>query len=205
MIQRLDQPLAEAGEELGIVQLAPSALGLAVFRVGEDQIDIRREIQLAAAQLAHAEDQQRLRFAGGIARRAPLAAAGLVQPVAGADDQRLRQPAQLQQRFFGRTQPLRLRPGDTHQRLAAKQAQRAHQLRFVTHLFQLVLQPGGIVLPLAGRRRLLAQRREPGRLGEQRVADEVARRQHPLLLLAKGAVRAVNFLKTLHNLLCLSL
>ena len=61
------------------------------------------------------------------------------------------------------------------------------------------------MLPLTGRRRLFAQRRQPGRLGEQCVADEVARRQHPLLLLAKGAVRAVNFLKTLHNLLCLSL
>ncbi len=205
LIQRLDQPLAQAGEELGIVQLAPPALGLAVFRVGEDQIDIRREIQLATAQLAHAEDQQRLRLAGGVARRAPLAATGLVQPVARADDQRLCQPAQLQQRFFGRTQPLRLRPGNAHQRFTAKQTQRAHQLRLIAHLFQLVLQPGGIVLPLAGGRRLFAQRRQPSRLGEQCVADEVARRQHPLLLLAKGAVRAVNFLKTLHNLLCLSL
>ncbi|MNE28964.1 hypothetical protein D3C80_1224290 [compost metagenome] len=121
LIQCLDQPLPQTGKELRVIQLAPSSLGLTVFRVGKNQVYIGREVQLAAAQFPHAEDQQRLGYALGVARGAPLTAAGLIQPVASADDQRFRQPAQLQQRLLRAAQILRLRPGDPHQRLAAEQ------------------------------------------------------------------------------------
>ncbi|MNI29025.1 hypothetical protein D3C73_828300 [compost metagenome] len=61
------------------------------------------------------------------------------------------------------------------------------------------------MLPLVRHRRLLAQRRQPFRLALQHVADKVARRQNPQFLAAERAVRALSFLKTLHDVLCLSL
>lgn len=63
LIQRLDQSLAKASEKLGVIPFAPATSGMAVFRVGKNQIDVRREVQFATAQFAHAEDQQRLWFA----------------------------------------------------------------------------------------------------------------------------------------------
>ncbi|MOA05466.1 hypothetical protein D3C78_1250660 [compost metagenome] len=56
LIQRFDEPLPQAGKELGVIQLTPPALGVTVFRIGKDQIDIRGEIQFATAEFAHPQD-----------------------------------------------------------------------------------------------------------------------------------------------------
>ncbi|MNT05681.1 hypothetical protein D3C71_1884520 [compost metagenome] len=61
------------------------------------------------------------------------------------------------------------------------------------------------MLPLVRDRWLFAQRLQPLRLTEQHVADKIARRQNPLFLAAEHAVRALSFLKTLHDALCLNL
>ena len=47
---------------------APVAAGVAFLRVHEHEVDVRRDVELAAAELAHAHDDQRLllpRFLGG--------------------------------------------------------------------------------------------------------------------------------------------
>ena len=76
LIQHLNQALPEAGKKLGVVQLATAAARGAMLRPGENQIDVGGEIQLAAAELAHPEDQQRLRRTFSITRSAPFTAAG---------------------------------------------------------------------------------------------------------------------------------
>ncbi|MGF6664398.1 hypothetical protein QF000_006066 [Paraburkholderia atlantica] len=69
--ERADQPLAEPREELlGRERRALAAGGLAVVLVDEDQIDIRRHVQLAAAELAHADHAQREPLALLVARLA---------------------------------------------------------------------------------------------------------------------------------------
>ena len=93
LVQHFDQTLPHAGKELRVIQLAPTAPGGTVLRPGEDQIDIRGEIQLAAAQFSHPQNQQRLRYAIMVAGRPPFATAGVIQPVARGDDQRFRQMA----------------------------------------------------------------------------------------------------------------
>ena len=93
LIQRLNQTLTEAGKELGVVQLATAAARGAVLGPGKNQVDVGGEVQLAAAQLAHPQNQQRLRNPFLAARRAPLFTAGGVEPVARGDNQRLRQLA----------------------------------------------------------------------------------------------------------------
>ena len=50
-----DDPLAELHEELVVRQ---PARGLALVRVGEHEIDVGGDVQLAAAELAHPDDQQ---------------------------------------------------------------------------------------------------------------------------------------------------
>ena len=75
-----DQLAAETGEELEIgYRLA--AVGVAVVRVGEDEIDVGRNIQFAAAQFAHADDNQFLHFALGVAGQAVAAGKGAGQDV----------------------------------------------------------------------------------------------------------------------------
>ena len=62
-------------EELVVVDLAAPlgvARGFAFFRIDEDVVDVRRHVQLAPAELAHADDHQPLRLAGGVERLAVL-------------------------------------------------------------------------------------------------------------------------------------
>ncbi len=83
-IQRLDQLLPQAGEELLVVQRPLGALGLAALGVTEDQVDVRRQVEFPRAQLAHAQDHHPLRLAGAPADgRAELLAVAPVEPGAG--------------------------------------------------------------------------------------------------------------------------
>ena len=56
LIQSFNQPLAEAGEELRVIQLTAPTFGLTILGISKNQVDIRGEVQLAAAQLAHAKN-----------------------------------------------------------------------------------------------------------------------------------------------------
>jgi hypothetical protein len=59
-VQRLDQALAQTNEEFLVVQRALHPLGFTAFGVGENQVDVRRQIQFQRSQLAHAEDDHLL-------------------------------------------------------------------------------------------------------------------------------------------------
>ena len=89
LIQYFDQPLAHTGKELSIIELTPSAARGAVFRPGENKVDVRGKVEFAAPQLAHAQNQQRLRVAVGITGRTKITAAILIYPVARPADQHL--------------------------------------------------------------------------------------------------------------------
>ncbi len=56
IVNQVNQALAQAGEKIVIVDGA-ATIGFAVFRVNENQVDVGRHIQFAAAQLAHANDE----------------------------------------------------------------------------------------------------------------------------------------------------
>ena len=131
LVECFDKPLPEAREKLRVIQLAASALRGTAFRPGEDKIDIRRKVEFAAAEFSHAEDHQRLRDALRVARRAPFATAGGVEPVARGDDKGFRKLTKLRERFLRGGLFQRLRPGDTRHHPAAELAQRAHQRRLV--------------------------------------------------------------------------
>ena len=68
--QRTDDAPAEAVEELAVGD-RPRAVGVALVRIDEHEIDVRRHVELAAAELAEGEDVHRLPCAvGGGARLA---------------------------------------------------------------------------------------------------------------------------------------
>ncbi len=86
-VEGLDQFLTKPNEKLLVIQRALHAHCLAAFWVGEDQVDIRRQVQLHRAELAHAEDDHVLGFTAAPAgRRAELHAVALVQPLVGLID-----------------------------------------------------------------------------------------------------------------------
>ena len=178
LVERLDQPLPQAGKELGVIQLAAAAAGGAMLRPGKDQIDIGREVQLAAAQLSHPEDQQRLRLTLGVAGRSPLLTAGGIQPVASGDNQGLCQDTQLLQRLFFAYQRQRLRPGNADHHLAAEKTQLSHQPRFVSHRLQAILQPGLVMPPLFRLRRGVRKLVQPAWLGDHTLFDKITERHH---------------------------
>ena len=68
LIEQLDQELPEPQVVLLHVDLRRAFHG--AVRIQEHEIHVGREVQLAAAELAHAEHEQRQRLAAGIARPA---------------------------------------------------------------------------------------------------------------------------------------
>src|SRR6185436_9483762 len=67
LVQRADDAAAKPLEELPRRQCARS-IRLAVFRIDEDEIDVRRYVELASAELAHADDDEALCRSGLVAR-----------------------------------------------------------------------------------------------------------------------------------------
>ena len=68
VVEGADDAPAEAFEELAVREHART-VGLAVVGVDEDEVDVRRDVELAAAQLAHADNDEVLRDAVLVARR----------------------------------------------------------------------------------------------------------------------------------------
>ncbi|MNC21090.1 hypothetical protein D3C75_690590 [compost metagenome] len=100
LVQGVDQALAQLDEELLVGEFAPPADRVAVVGEGEDEVDVRGEIQLAATQLAHAEDEQGLGVAVAVHWHAELGALFGVEPVPGAADQRVREPGEMDKALF---------------------------------------------------------------------------------------------------------
>ncbi|MNZ83226.1 hypothetical protein D3C78_1019480 [compost metagenome] len=128
-VQRLDQALAQAGEELLVVQRALHPFGFAAFGEGEDQVDVRRQVQLHRAQLAHAQHHHVLRLAAAVAdRRAELLAVARVQPLVGFVDGGVGQVGQVAAGFAQRGLAGDVAPDDAQLLAVALAAQVARQL-----------------------------------------------------------------------------
>ena len=60
LVQRGDHAASEPLEELAVAE-PPRARGLAFLRIDEDEVDVGRHVELAAAELAHRDDHEPLR------------------------------------------------------------------------------------------------------------------------------------------------
>ena len=178
--QQLDQPLPEAAEEVLVVQAALT-VGLSFGRIGEDQVDVGGEVQLAAAQLAHAQHHQPLGLSGRIARRAVAPAQRLERLLQRGIDQGFGQSAEFGQDLVQRRIQGQIAPGDAHHGLAPEAAQRGHQCGFVAAF----VQPGGESVPVIAERQRAVQFAVPVEFDQQRrfaaqcLGDELAAGQHP--------------------------
>ncbi|MNZ82743.1 hypothetical protein D3C78_1014490 [compost metagenome] len=130
-VQGLDQALAQAGEELLVIQRALDPFSLAAFREGEDQVDVRRQVQFHRAELAHAQHHHVLRLAAAVAdRRAELLAMARVQPVVGLVDRSVGKVGQVAAGLHQVGLAGQVAPDDPHLLAAALAAQVARQFVF---------------------------------------------------------------------------
>ena len=119
-------------EKLAVIDLTRSALGLTVFRIGKDQIDVRRKIQFPPAQLAHRQHDHLLGLAGLPADGgAPQGAQPLVGPAIGGSDQGVGHIRGVGQGFFQPGQAGQIAHGDADQLTMAQPAQSLTEIGFV--------------------------------------------------------------------------
>ena len=64
LLQNLNKLLSQTGEKHLVVHRLPAPHGFASFRVAENQINVRRKVELVPAQLAHADNQHFLGSSG---------------------------------------------------------------------------------------------------------------------------------------------
>ncbi len=174
-MEGVDDALTEFDEELLVGQLAPPADRVAVLGEGEDKVDIRGEVELAAPELAHAENEQRLRVAVAVHRGAQLAALFGVEPVASGADEGIRQLGEVDKALFHFGMAQQLAPGDHQHAAAAELAQDALERLFIAYLGEqgcevtLVGGPALGALQISGGEQLGQQLR----LFEERVGDKI--------------------------------
>ena len=168
-IEQAYHRLADAPVVVGGVERDP-AVALGGIRIEKDQVDVRREIELPAAELAHADDDQRLRNPGGIA--------DLAVALGDADPGERHRPADREigkgrdrrQRLVEIKAPADVPPGDVGHDAAAQPAQCRGKLR--------LRRPRGEQRVDLGGRIGVDRRRDAGeqrRIGSERVGQEIAR------------------------------
>ncbi|CRO72384.1 hypothetical protein PAERUG_P45_London_17_VIM_2_12_12_01725 [Pseudomonas aeruginosa] len=181
-IQRLDQLLPQAGEELLVVQRTLRPLGLAALRVTEDQVDVRRQVEFHRAQLAHAEDHHPLRFAGAPAdRRAELLALAPMEPLASQVDAGVGQGRQVATGFRQRGAAGQVAPDDAQLLACAETSQAPTEFVLVGAILQPRLQ---LTAQFAGRLGVLqlaafGQFQQHRRVAHCLLGDEIAGRGDP--------------------------
>ena len=130
-VQGLDQFLTQANKELLIIQGALHAHRFTTFGISEDQVDIRRQVQLHCTELAHAEDDHVLCLAAACAgRRAELGAVALVQPLIGLVDAGVGHVGQIATGLHQVGLACEVAPDDAHLLARALAAQHAAQFIF---------------------------------------------------------------------------
>ena len=92
--QGFNEALAEAAEKFFVAD-GFGPVGLAVARVGKDQVNVRGEVEFAPAQLAHAEYDQMLRLAFGVTRRPETPNLPVMQPIQRRVDRAIRHIGQI--------------------------------------------------------------------------------------------------------------
>lgn len=136
LVQGVDDALAQLDEELLVGELAPPADRVAVLGEGEDKVDVRGEVELTAPQLAHAEDQQRLRVAVAVHRGTQLAALLGVEPVAGCADEGIGQFGEVDKALFHLGMTQQFAPGDDQHATAPELTQGALERLLVNDFSQ---------------------------------------------------------------------
>ena len=167
-VQRFNQALAQPNEELLIVQRALGADRFAPFGVGEDQVDVRRQVQLHRPELAHAQNHHRLGLAAALPDRcAELLAMTFVQPAISLIDAGIGHVRQVAAGFDQVRLAGQVAPNDAHLLPRALATQHASQL-----LIGLRLLHSGSNLPAQlARREVTVQLTEARQLQQhQRVA-----------------------------------
>ena len=138
----------DAGEVLGDTREIAvgvqrfGAVGFTALAVAEDQVYVGGKIQLAAAQLAHADDHRLDQITGTVARQSVLRLALLLAPDQRGLTAGLGQLAQVRQAFVQRREPGQIAQRDAQHFLIAAAAQGFHQARLVGRRLQMLLQPG---------------------------------------------------------------
>ena len=118
-IDRLGQPLPQAGKELFVADATRAVAGLAVFREGIDKVDIGGVIQFIGTQFAHPQDHQLLRDALWITGRPPLPALPRVQYAQCQVDAGIGEIRKVAHGFIEVGPAGDITPGDTHHLAAA--------------------------------------------------------------------------------------
>ncbi len=160
------------------------ALGVALLGVGEDEVDIGREVELAGAELAHAQHHQALLAAVAARRRAPPARLEVTfEPAQGAFQRHL---GQLRHRggggpHVGIHRPYQVSPHDTQHARPAEAPQHGVQAGLILGALQPFGEPGRERLAL---RRLVQlatgiQVQQPFGVAHQGVEGEVGNGDDP--------------------------
>ncbi|MNX37744.1 hypothetical protein D3C86_680620 [compost metagenome] len=195
LVQGVDQALAQLDEELLVGEFAPPADRVAVLREGEDEVDVRGEVQLAAPQLAHAEDEQGLRVTVAVHGGAELGALFGVEPVPGAADQRVREPGEMDETLFHLGLTQQLAPGDHQHAAASELAQHALERLLVIDLGEQGRQIALVGGPALGQRQIPGGQGLRQQLGllDEGVCDEIreAKQGQQGLLLHRGQIAIV--------------
>ena len=144
LIQGLDQSLPQADEKLLIINGTRAAPGFPLPGKGEDQVDIRRDVQLPTTQFAHTQHHHGL---GGLLSRDRVNAPGctrlfagvFMQPAQSALYASFRKPAGRGHGFVEISPTHQITPDDAKLAFSPVPAQRRVQGRFVRYACKILL------------------------------------------------------------------
>ena len=173
LVQQAHQLAPEPDEILAVVEPA-RAVAVAALRIGQHQVDVGGEVQLAAAELAEADHQQPLQLALGIAAVAVTRGQRALGPAQRGAEQRLIQHAGGGQDLRQFIQPVDVAKHQPQRLGVAKTAQRLHAGRFVVRQLEGVDARAGVA---AGAQPLQPLRRQQLRLAAPHLKREIAGQQ----------------------------
>ena len=157
----LDQLAGQAGEEIVVRHRPVGPAGFAGAGIGEDQIDVRGEVELAGPELAQPQDHERLRAAVGAGRDPLRSALPAVEPGQGVIQAGFGQGGEVGGGFGEVGQAGEVAPGDTDHLPAAETAQPEAEIFDRRDPSRARRKPGGVLPP---RRRCAADPRCSGQV-----------------------------------------
>ena len=150
-VQHADQPLPEAQKKFLTGQHFFAAQSLSLAGIGQDQVDVRRQVKIACAQFAHAQHHHLLRpgsFIGdvGAVGRAQSLAAIPVEPVQSSIDAGIGQGREVCRGFRHGDPAVEVKPDNPHHLLVAMATQDKHQRLFVVDSGECIVQALNMVV-----------------------------------------------------------
>ena len=172
----------------------PRAPGLPLLRVGEDEVDIGREVELPGPQLAHPQHHQGLGLTGGAVRSAQFGVQPALQQLQARGDAGVGQARELRRGLRQIRPSGQIAPGDAHHLALPEAPQPGHQGGLVGHPGQGALQALGMA---PGRVRMMQIPaavqidKHPGvtdAAARHELAAEPDQRQRPEQLVRQGGI-----------------